>query len=305
MHPTPPFSSQNIQLENTCWTKTAMAQATVWRIKNGALLAMQTQRLHTVSKWTPRKIGGTIMKVLHAGPGIIMASRIIPSLTLPVLLRMWHRCGAVPLAALWSESWSSALCQCHCTVVFWSTTVKLLVQLASCWAQWLSGLLDPLLRSNCLVRSIRGWSVRRSLRPRIHTMWTALQGQYLHRFTNLRLCDDLRLGSLQPGHCGGDPGLLRLLHRLLHPEDRCAHYCASCILANSWRQSEVEWQLHVAAAWCLSSAFSCRRLGSADFWGPVLGHHRCHILKPPPTGFLPFIFKLNRQKICQMHPNAP
>lgn len=55
------------------------------------------------------------------------------------------------------------------------------------------------------------------------------------------------------------------------------------------RQSEVEWQLHVAAAWCLSSAFSCRRLGSADFWGPVLGHHRCHIQKPPPTGFLPYL----------------
>ena len=89
MHPAPPFSSQNIQLENTCWTKTAMAQATVWRIKNGALLAMQTQRLRTVSKWTPRKIGGTIMKVLHAG--IIMASRIIPSLTLPVLLRINRR----------------------------------------------------------------------------------------------------------------------------------------------------------------------------------------------------------------------
>ena len=55
------------------------------------------------------------------------------------------------------------------------------------------------------------------------------------------------------------------------------------------RQSEVEWQLHVAAAWCLSSAFSCRRLGRADFWGPVLGHHRCHIQKPPPTGFLPYL----------------
>ena len=42
----------------------------------------------------------------------------------------------------------------------------------------------------------------------------------------LRLCVCLRLGSLHPGHCGGEPGLLRLL-RLLH---RCADSCTSCAL---------------------------------------------------------------------------